>query len=127
MKDEVICPRCRQINVRSSGSWLERMLTNPKYSEICTLCQTNLKTGQRSTVDSPRAWIMWFGIYLSYVIGLMGLFSLPFWLLILFTAQLEKWFSLFAISTLIGFVVGLWIAEKKRRRGELLYSPKRRW
>jgi hypothetical protein len=122
---EIICPHCQQINLRSSGSGLDRLLVNPKYPDVCTLCQTNLKSGQRSVLSIPISWIMWFGIYMVYVVGIIGLCSFPLWFFVLMTARLEQMFIPLLVATSIGLVLGLWTAEEKRRRGELLYKPKR--
>ncbi len=126
-QQELTCPRCRQVNLRSSGSGLERVLTNPKYPDLCTLCRTDLKSGKRAAVDIPAAWIMWFGMYMIYAVALIGLCSFPFWFFALLTYQVEQILLPVTAATSLGLGLGLWIAEKKRRRGELLYKSKRHW
>lgn len=99
-------------------------MTNPRYPELCALCRTNLQSGQRAAIDIPAAWIMWLGTYMIHALVLMGLCSFPFWFFALLTYQFQQLFSLLAVTTVIGLALGLWIAEKKRRRGELLH-PRR--
>lgn len=120
----IVCPHCRQVNLRSSGSRVEQLTTNPRYPELCTLCRTNLQSGQRAAIDIPAAWIMWFGTYMIHALVLMGLCSFPIWFFALLTYQFQQLFGLLAVTSVVGLTLGLAIAEQKRRRGKLLHQPK---
>lgn len=122
---EIVCPRCRQINVRSDGSFADRMFTNPKYPQWCTMCQTDLKTGERPVIFIPIAWTMWFVIYMIHALVMSFLYSFPALLLALLLAGFgiapfaQLYFLVLAV-TLVGMAHGIKMAEQKRRRGKIL-------
>ncbi len=127
-KQEIICPRCQQINTRSSGSHLEQMLTNPKYPELCTICQTDLKSGERLWILLPIAWTMWFAYYMMYVIhytSIFFLFSFPIVIITFAIPKLQWMYYLILIAVFPVMFIGIWKAEKARRRGELLLNKRK--
>jgi hypothetical protein len=119
---EIVCPNCRQVNRR--GVDLAGRLLDPRQPQLCTVCGTNLDTGTRSAG--------------GFVLGLLGR-SASYFLnalvgaggfVLLFVGIELAWPEFFeshsgssqvmgAICVIAGILLGLVLAERARRKGEL--------
>ena len=120
-RQEIHCPYCKQLNVRQTG-WLG-VITAPRTSSCCTVCKTNLRTGERGIFAPFFAFLMFVSIYCIYILLVTTLIQL-FWLLIIIIFNLNpfnnmgRFLSLLMIA--IGIGGGILLAETRRRKGELL-------
>ncbi len=103
---------------------------NPK---LCSMCFTHLETGQRSDWALPLAWGGWIIIYAAHAVVVSFLCAPLILILGVGLAALRvEGVSLYLTllgATLLTWAIGLWVAEKSRRRGELLHkkSDSIRW
>jgi hypothetical protein len=119
MRQEIHCPYCKQLNVRSKG-W--RSIFNPRNPCLCTVCGTNLGTGQRLLIDAIFGYINWFSLYVFY--GFVGavLMLLPM-MFVMTIFGLSDWGRYLSLCImLMGAVGGIISAERARRRGELIHK-----
>lgn len=125
---EIVCPNCRQVN-RRGADFVGRLL-DPRQPQLCTLCGTNLRTGKRDAGEFGLGVLGWTATYLmNAFVGAAGL-------ALTFVGVLLAWPELFEthpgwrqflgiISLIAGAVVGLVLAERARRKGELHTHAKR--
>jgi hypothetical protein len=130
---ELICPRCRQINRRSDADFRSApglssdLDPGSRYAsnrQLCSLCYTHLRTGQRSAWAIPLAGLSWTVIYAAHALA-MGFFcGLPVLILWLTVVRSDWMYGPTLAATLLGMAIGLGLAETSRRRGEL-FSKRR--
>jgi hypothetical protein len=126
---DLICPRCRQINRRSDADFRSAPNLDPgsRYSsnrQLCSLCYTHLRTGQRSAWAIPLAWLSWMVIYAAHALAVSFFCGLPVALLWLTVVRSDWMYGPTLGATLLGLGLGLGLAETSRRRGEL-FSKRR--
>jgi hypothetical protein len=118
-RTETVCPRCRQVNARYSGAF--GPLLNPPRPRQCAICSSDLLTGQRDAVDVFGAVIMWTSVYVVHAAAGAGAFMLAFFFLC--PGFIDWHIALRTAPFLLGAAVGVHLAERSRRRGELLDHP----
>ncbi|MGK7922519.1 MAG: hypothetical protein AB4080_21190 [Trichodesmium sp.] len=97
-RQEIRCPHCKQLNVRYTG-WYS-LISHPRNSSSCTVCGTNLITGERGIITAIFGYLTLVSIYSLYGFIGMALIQLLGMLLIII-------FSLNLFDNLWGF---LWLA-----------------
>lgn len=125
---DITCPQCHQINRRSDRDMSRNdFQTQPMVPsedvfnpQLCTLCCTHLKTGQRSVWALPLAGIMWATIYTMHALVIGLVWALPVVIVWLTIARFDWMYFPTVGATLLGMAIGIWQAEKSRRRGELI-------
>jgi hypothetical protein len=124
-KQEIICPHCKQLNIRYTG-W--SAVLNPLVTpELCLLCGTNLYTGKREALFVAFAYLTFVAVLGLYaLIGIM-LCVLPYLFFISYWPLSDPWVrTLGAAAMLLGGGTGLWVANRARRRGELLHGRRQK-
>ncbi len=99
---------------------------NPKQPSLCTVCRTNLDTGQQEVIDAIFGYLSWFSLYFIY--GFVGacLMLLPMMFLVTIF-WLSDWGRYLGLTMMVmGAVGGIITAERARRRGELIHKHQRR-
>jgi hypothetical protein len=132
-QQEIICPRCRQINRRSDADFRSvpgfssELDPGSRYSsnrQLCSLCYTHLRTGQRSAWAIPLALLGWGVIYAAHALVVSFFCGLPVLILWLTVVRSDWMYGPTLGATLLGMAIGLGLAETSRRRGEL-FSKRR--
>jgi|WetSurMetagenome_2_1015567.scaffolds.fasta_scaffold563910_2 hypothetical protein len=126
---EIICPHCKQINRR--GTDFVGRLLDPRLPQLCTLCGTNLRTGMRDAGGVALGAIGWVATYFLNAFVCAGGFFLLFMGVLLawpeFFETNPGWDRVLGIGLMMaGVLVGLIIAEKARRHGELHLKHRRK-
>jgi hypothetical protein len=130
---DMICPRCRQINRRSDADFqLAPGLSSDldpgsRYSsnrQLCSLCYTHLRTGQRSPWAIPLAGLSWAVLYSAHALAVSFFCGLPVLILWLTVVRSDWMYAPTLAAALLGMALGLGLAETSRRRGEL-FSKRR--
>ena len=119
---EIVCPNCRQIN-RRGADFVGRLL-DPRQPQLCTLCGTNLRTGKRDAGGFALGAMGWMATYfLNAFVGAGGLTLLFMGILLAWPEFFETnpgWSPVLGTIALVtGALVGLALAERARRKGEL--------
>ncbi len=126
-RQEIHCPYCQQLNVRHTGGL--GLITNPRNTSFCTVCGTNLRTGERGICAPFFYFIMLVSIYCFYVLFVTSLMQL-LGLLIIIIFNLDPfdyfWRFLFLFMILMGVLGGIVWADIRRRKGELLAKHQHR-
>jgi len=126
---EIVCPNCRQINRR--GTDFVGRLLDPRQPKLCTLCGTNLRTGKRDAGGLALGAMGWMATYfLNAFVGAGGFLLLFIGTLLAWPDFFEThpgWSQVLGITPMIaGALVGLVLAERARRKGELHTHAKKR-
>lgn len=117
---EYVCRKCRQVNVRHSG-WTG-VLINPLWPATCTLCGTNLQTGNRIFSDFVRGMLTWAAVYFLHAavgVGVLTVGAALLWPNVINEASRARY-----VPMAVGLGLGLAMAEYSRRTGTLLARVK---
>ena len=119
---EIACPNCHQVNQR--GADFVGRLLDPRQPNLCTLCDTNLRTGKRDAGGLVMGVMGWTATYFLNVFAYTAVFMMLF---VGIQLALSDFFLshpgagqiLAPGSLIVGAVVGVIQAERARRKGEL--------
>ncbi|MDJ0553242.1 MAG: hypothetical protein QNJ68_02120 [Microcoleaceae cyanobacterium MO_207.B10] len=126
-RQEIHCPHCKQLNVRYTG-W-NSFFRNPRNPSSCTVCGTNLSTGERGIITAIFGYLSLVSIYSLYAfIGIALMQLLGMLLIIIFSLNFfdNLWRFLWLVMMLIGLFSGIVWAETRRRKGELIAKHQQR-
>ena len=119
---ELVCPACRQVNVRYGG-WTALFL-NPKFARKCTLCQADLAAGDRDSADQAFGRMMWMTVYFIHVLVGCGILTIS--VALVWPDIFNQPLPIRIAPVVCGAVSGLVWAEHSRRSGTLLGRPRRK-
>lgn len=119
-RTETVCPRCRQVNIRHHGfgAWL----VNPRYPRQCTLCGTDLRTGERSPYLAVLGGVGWAATYVGHLVAGIGIAAAG--AALIWPGILNQPVLIRVAPLAAGAATGVALAEWSRRRGELLGRSK---
>jgi hypothetical protein len=121
-RTEIVCPNCRQVNLRGMDS-VGRLL-DPRQPQLCTVCGTTLDTGKRSAGGFVLGLLGWSASYiLNALVGAGGFVLLLVGIELAWPEFFESHSGLSrvmgTVCVLAGVLLGLGLAERARRRGQL--------
>jgi hypothetical protein len=125
---EIVCPNCHQVNRR--GTDFVGRLLDPRQPKLCTLCGTNLRTRKRDAGGLVMGVMGWTATYFLNAFAYAAV-SMMFSMGILlawqdfFLSHPDAGQILWPITLITGALVGIWEAERARRKGELHTNAKK--